>query len=265
MGTYHGSCGRITLFGIPVDALTVSQTIDIFHQMIESRQCHLVFNLNVDICMQLIRNQIPRDIYHGADLILVDGTPMMWAARLLGTPLPARVSGSDFVPAFCSAAASRGYRLFFLGARPGVAKRASELLTRRHPTLKVVGTYAPPLGFEHDVIENTRVIERVRGASPDVLFVALGAPKEQLWLRQYQIALGVPVSMGIGSSLDYLAGRLMRAPVWMQRAGLEWLYRLAQEPRRLWRRYLIDDPPFAYYLLREMIQRRPRTKAGGKG
>jgi exopolysaccharide biosynthesis WecB/TagA/CpsF family protein len=254
---------RIVLFGILVDAVTVAGAIDIFRKMIETRRPHLVFNVNVDICMQILRDPGLLAIYRETDLVLVDGTPMVWASRMLRSPLPARVSGSDFFPSFCAASAEAGYRLFLLGASPGVAERAKRALEKLHPRLQIVDVHAPPFGFEADDDENAIVIERVRNAAPDVLFVALGAPKEQKWLYQHRDILNVPVSMGIGSSLDYLAGRLRRAPHWMQYWGLEWMYRLWQEPRRLWRRYLIDDPPFLYHLAREIL--RQRVNGGRRG
>ena len=249
----------MSLFGIRIDAVTPAEAVDAFRQMIAARRPHVVFNVNVDICMQIVRDEELRRIYHAADLVLVDGTPMMWASRLLGAPLPARVSGSDFVPMVCAAAAKSRARIFLLGGRPGVAERAQAVLVARFPGLQIVGTDAPPFGFEHDRRESARVTDRIRAAAPDVLFVALGAPKEQRWLGRVKTELGVPVSMGIGSSLDYLAGRLRRAPYWMQRWGLEWTYRLVQEPDRLWRRYLLNDPPFASMLVREMIRSRRRN------
>jgi N-acetylglucosaminyldiphosphoundecaprenol N-acetyl-beta-D-mannosaminyltransferase len=188
-------------------------------------------------------------------LVLVDGTPMMWAARFLGTPLPGRVSGSDFVPAFCPIAAKAGHRIFLLGAAPGIAESAKSWLQRKATGLRIVGTYAPPFGFERDKRESDRVISVVTRTQPDVLFTAFGSPKQEKWLFRHYHDMNVPVSMGVGSTFDYLAGRLKRAPMWMQRAGLEWSYRLAQEPRRLWRRYLLDDPPFIFHILRQRLQR----------
>jgi len=244
------------MLGVRIDAVTGAQATDAFEQMIKTRHPHLVFNVNVDICMQARRDAELAFILRAADLVLVDGTPMMWASRVLGTPLPERVSGSDFLPRFCVVAARSGYRLFLLGAGPGVAERARRALEELCPDLRIVGTYSPPFGFERDESENARIVEHVRRSAPDVLFTAFGVPKDQKWLYRFRSALNVPVSMGVGSSLDYLAGRLKRAPRWMQALGLEWSYRLVQEPRRLWRRYLVNDPPFFYYLIREAIRRR---------
>jgi N-acetylglucosaminyldiphosphoundecaprenol N-acetyl-beta-D-mannosaminyltransferase len=251
----------VHLLGVRIDAVTVAQAIGAFQRMIETRRPSLVFNVNVDICMQIRRDPTLGAIFRSADLVLADGTPMMWAARLLKSPLPERVSGSDFVTTFCGVAANAGYRLFLLGAAPGVAWRAKIALEDMHPGLQIVDTYSPPYGFEHDEVENNRILERVTRAAPDVLFAAFGAPKEQQWLFRFRSDLGVPVSMGIGSSLDYLGGRLRRAPQWMQVWGLEWSYRLVQEPRRLSRRYLIDDSPFFYYVFREMLRQRNEPNA----
>jgi N-acetylglucosaminyldiphosphoundecaprenol N-acetyl-beta-D-mannosaminyltransferase len=234
----------------------MDEAIAVFRRLIANRRPALVFNLNVDILMKVKRDPELRAIFRAADLVLVDGNPMMWADRFLGSPLPGRVSGSDFVPAFCQAAATWGHRIFLLGAAPGVADAAKCWLERRIPGVRIVGTYSPPYGFEKDTRENARIVSLVRKAEPDVLFAAFGVPKDQKWLYQFRNELNVPICMGVGSTLDYLAGRLKRAPVWMQRAGLEWSYRLMQEPRRLWRRYLLEDPPFVLHVIRERLHNR---------
>jgi N-acetylglucosaminyldiphosphoundecaprenol N-acetyl-beta-D-mannosaminyltransferase len=242
---------RIRILGVGIDPVTMDEAVDTFHALILRGAPSLVCNLHVHLCMKTRRDPELRAIYEAADLVLVDGTPMMWAARFLGTPLPGRVSGSDFVPIFCRHAAANGFAIFLLGAAPGVAGRAKRWLEDQNPGLQVAGTYAPPPGFEVDDDENHRIVDMVRSAKPDVLFAAFGPVKQEKWLFRYYRQLDVPVSMGIGSTLDYLAGRLRRAPMWMQRAGLEWSYRLTQEPRRLWRRYLIEDPPFVYHILKQ--------------
>lgn len=247
---------RIAVLGVEIDPVTMSEAIAAFERMVETRHPHLVFSANVDICMQARRDHELASILRAADLVLVDGTPMMWAARFLGSPFPERVSGSDFLTRFCRTAVQSGYKLFFLGAAPGVARRARLALEGAHPGITIAGTYSPPYGFEYDDQENWRIVQEIRRASPDVLFVAFGAPKEQKWLYRYRNELSVPVSMGIGSAFDYVAGRLKRAPRWMQSMGLEWSYRLVQEPRRLWRRYLLNDPPFLFYLVRERVRLR---------
>ncbi len=251
---------RVTILGVGIDTLSMNEAIAAFQLLIAKRQPSLVCNLNVDICMKIQRDAELRAVFQAADLVLVDGTPMMWAARFLGSPLPGRVSGSDFVPAFCQVAAREGYRLFLLGAAPGIADWAQRWLESRNPGLNIVGTYAPPFGFERDERENARIIRMVGQAVPDVLFAAFGPAKQEKWLFRFRKDLQVPVCMGVGSSFDYLAGRLKRAPKWMQRWGLEWAFRLAQEPRRLWRRYLVEDPPFVYHVVRQGLRNKAQAR-----
>lgn len=256
---------RITVLGTQIDPMTMDEAIAAFEQFIVSRRPALAFSFNVDICMKIHRDPELQKIFGQADLVLVDGTPMTWATRFLGSALPGRVSGADFLPAFCRVAADRRYRLFLLGSLPGVAERAKQWLEFHNLGLQIIGTYAPPFGFERDDQENARIVSMVRAAAPDALFVAFGPPKDQKWLFRFREALQVPISMGVGSSFDYLAGRLKRAPRWMQRCGLEWTYRLAQEPRRLWRRYLVENPPFVYYVVRERLLAKPPSRPSTTG
>lgn len=245
---------RITILGIEIDAVTMEEAVEEFRRLVARKTPSLACSLHVDLCMKIQRDPELRAIYKGADLVLVDGTPMMWAARFLGTPLPERVSGSEFLLAFCLTAAREGHRIFLLGAAPEIARRAKDWLEGHYPGLAIAGTYSPPLGFERDPGENAHIVRIVRQAKPDVLFAALGPSKQEKWLARFHDELEVPVSMGIGSSFDYLAGRLKRAPVWLQQMGLEWSYRLMQEPRRLWRRYLLDDPPFVFHVIKQRLQ-----------
>jgi N-acetylglucosaminyldiphosphoundecaprenol N-acetyl-beta-D-mannosaminyltransferase len=187
-----------------------------------------------------------RRIYDHAWLSLADGTPLVWASRILGTPVPEKVSGSDLLPAICKAIAGTGLRVFFLGGRPGAADAAAQVLQERYPGLSIAGTYCPPMGFERDPAESARAVEAVRAARPDILFVGLGAPKQEIWMYENRERLGVPVSLGVGVSFEFVAGLVKRAPKWMRKAGLEWFYRLAAEPRRLWKRYAVTNPRFMW-------------------
>jgi N-acetylglucosaminyldiphosphoundecaprenol N-acetyl-beta-D-mannosaminyltransferase len=166
--------------------------------------------------------------------------PLVWASRLSGEPLPARVAGVDLVAECARLSAQEGYRLFLLGAGPGVAEHAAAVLRRRYPTLVLAGTYAPP---GTSPAQDAVTIERVRAAAPDILLVAFGAPRQDYWIRGHRDILGVPVCIGVGGSFDLLSGRISRAPSWMQGSGLEWLYRLGREPKRLWKRYFVHDLP----------------------
>jgi len=177
----------------------------------------------------------------------------VWAARLLGKPLPERVSGSDLFPGLCKAAAGTGLRIFLLGGREGAAEEAARILEQRYPGLLFAGTYAPPFGFEKDPAENERAIAAVRAAGPDILFVALGAPKQEIWMYENRERLGVPVLVGVGAAFDLVAGMVRRAPKWMRKAGLEWLHRALLEPRRLGRRYATTNPRFIALVLRQYL------------
>jgi N-acetylglucosaminyldiphosphoundecaprenol N-acetyl-beta-D-mannosaminyltransferase len=202
-----------------------------------------------------------REIYHAAQLSVADGMSLVWASRLLGAPLPERIGGVDLFEEVCRAAAGTDLRLFFLGGRPGAAEGAARVLRARYPGLLVAGTYCPPPGFERDSEESERVNRALRSADPDILFVGLGAPKQEQWIFANQQELGIPVAVGVGASLDFVSGLVPRAPRWMQRAGLEWLFRVIMEPRRLGRRYARVIPGFVWLVLRQYLRERPRTRS----
>lgn len=229
----------VALLGVPFDNLTLPQAGDRIEDMIASRQPHYVVTANLDFCIQALEDIELRRILFDAHLVLCDGTPLVWASRLFGNPLPERVAGADLVPMLIHRAAEKGYRVFFLGGSAQVAEQAVRRLQTQHPDLVIAGHYSPPfrplLDMNHDQIS-----ERIRAAQPDLLFVSFGCPKAEKWMTMHYRALGVPVCIGVGATIDFLAGRVRRAPAWMQRIGAEWLYRLAQEPRRLWSRYAKD-------------------------
>lgn len=243
---------RIRLLDMNIDNVTMEEAMDRVGSFVERRSGALVVTPNVDHVMLYQKSHEFRAVYDEADLVLADGVPLMWGARLTGQRLKEKVSGSDLFPLLCARAAEKGWRVFLLGGRPGAAAAAADVLQRRHPRLRVAGTYCPPMGFERDLEANARAIEAVRKAKPDILFVGVGSPKQEYWIRRWRKDLLVPVAIGVGAAFDFLSGQVRRAPVWMQRAGLEWLWRLAQEPKRLWKRYLIDDLPYFYLLLKRM-------------
>lgn len=244
---------RTELLGVQIDDLTMDEALERIGALIERRTPPAyVVTPNVDHVVKLQDDVEFRAVYAGADLVLCDGVPLLWASRLLRRPLKAKVSGSDLFVAFPALAARRGWRPFFLGGRPGAAERAAAILAAREPGFSVAGTYAPPFGFERDPVEDQRAVDLVRAARPDVLFVGLGAPKQEKWIHRHLHALGVPVSIGVGVSFEFVSGDVRRAPRWMQRAGLEWSWRLAMEPRKLWRRYLVEDARFLRLVAREL-------------
>ncbi|AKU95425.1 N-acetylmannosaminyltransferase [Labilithrix luteola] len=184
-----------------------------------------------------------RNAYERADFVVADGAPIVWLSKLGGQALKERVAGSDLFWTLGRASAETGVTLFFLGGAPGSADAAKGVLEKRYPGTKIVGTYCPPFETFGTQEEQDRIAERVKAASPDILLVAFGAPKQEKWIAKNRERLGVPVAIGVGGSFEMASGMLKRAPKWMQRAGLEWAYRFAQQPRRLFSRYIVRDVP----------------------
>lgn len=234
---------KVTILGVALDNLTQREALRRLANFIESGQPHHVVTVNPEFVM-IARNDAEfRHVLKTADLVLADGIGLIWASRLLGQPLKERVTGVDTTDRLAALAAEKGYRMFLLGAREGVSAAAGDVLQQRYPGLMVAGAYAgtPSLEDESDIVE------RVRTAAPHILLVAYGAPEQDLWIRRNLASLGVPLAMGVGGAFDFISGRVPRAPRWMQRAGLEWLYRLIREPKR-WRR-MLRLPRFALLVL----------------
>lgn len=239
---------QIDLLNVRVDRVDFAAAMEHVRQAIQLRRPRQIVTVNVDFVKLAKADSAYRRLINTADLSVADGMPLLWAARLIGAPLPERITGTDLVLGCAQMAAEEGHRLFLLGAGPGVAEQAAEELQRRFPGLTVCGTYAPPFGpWAED--EDRRIVDGVQAARPDVLFVAFGAPRQDVWIREHMAELNVPVSIGIGGTLNFLAGKIRRAPQWMQDLGLEWLYRVVQEPGRLWKRYLLEDLPIFFQLL----------------
>lgn len=232
---------RISFLNTQIDNLTMDQMVERIDRMVQNGTGQYVVTPNVDHIVRLEKDMLFREIYEQADLVAVDGTPLIWISKLLKTPIVEKVSGSDLFPKVCEMAARRGYRVYLLGAAEGVAAKASVNLQRKYPGLQIVGTFSPPFGFEKDAEEVQSICRMVREAHPDILALGLGAPKQEKFFYQNRGQLQVPVALHVGAALDFEAGTIRRAPVWMSRIGLEWLYRLIKEPKRLAKRYLIDD------------------------
>jgi N-acetylglucosaminyldiphosphoundecaprenol N-acetyl-beta-D-mannosaminyltransferase len=237
---------RVSLFGCQIDAVRMPQAVDRVYQWIKqpSGKCRYVVTPNVDHVVQLQTDERLRRAYDDASLVVADGMPVVWASRLLRRPLPERVTGADLV------------RVYLLGAGPGVAERAAERIVGRWPAVDICGTYSPPFGFEKNHAENDVILSRIAAARPDVLVVGLGAPKQELWVHAHQARIQAVVALCVGATIDFLACEKQRAPTWMRSAGLEWLHRVATEPRRLFMRYLKDAWLFPRLIWREMIGRR---------
>jgi len=249
----------IAILGVPFDNVTSAEAVAAIEQMVASRRPHYLVTANVDFLVQAQSDAELRRILTEAHLVLCDGTPLVWASRLLGNRLPERVAGSDLAPVLLKVAAEKQYRVFFLGATPDSVEEAASRLKCEHPSLILAGYYSPPfsalLAMDHEEIKR-----RVREARPDLLFVAFGCPKAEKWIAMHYRELGVPVVAGVGATIDFLAGRVKRAPRWMRQAGMEWMFRLACEPRRLFRRYMKDLWVFSWRIAAQwsLLQWLPR-------
>ncbi len=229
----------IAVMGLPINSLTVDEALETLEQLILSGGTHQICPVNVDTWLNALADPHLHRIMAGSSLVLPDGMPLVWAARLLGCPLAERVTGVDLVPRLAELSSRKGYGIFLLGAKPGVAERAGKLLERMYPGVRIVGAYAPA---EENLIrmDHNEILNRILAVNPDILLVAFGNPKQEKWIWMHRKRLGVPLSMGVGGSFDILAGDMRRAPRWIQRCGLEWAMRFAQEPVRLGPRYLRD-------------------------
>ncbi|MCP4166981.1 MAG: WecB/TagA/CpsF family glycosyltransferase [Chloroflexi bacterium] len=235
----------VMILGVPVHPLTYDQFLDVAGDFVREAQPRQICTANPEFVMTARRTPQFLEVLQKADLVLPDGVGLLWAAERLGRPLPQRVTGSDGIYHLCERAAREGWRLFLLGAGPGIADATATILSGRYPRLQIAGTYAgSPAEDELDMI--TKLIHRAR---PDILLVAYGAPKQDLWINRHKVALGVPVSIGVGGAFDHVSGVRRRAPTWLIRLNLEWLWRLLTQPWR-WRRQL-DLPRFVWTVLRE--------------
>ena len=232
---------RIKFMNTEVDNLTMQEALEEIDRLIRENKSAYVVTPNVDHIVQLETNKELQDVYANASLILTDGKPLLWIAKWHGTPIKEKISGSDLFPLLCKMAAKKGYKMFFFGAAEGVAAKAAENLTKRYPGLNVIGTYSPPYGFEKNQGEVDKIKSIIKNAKPDILIVGLGCPKQEKFMYYHCKKLGVPISFGLGASFDFEAGNIRRAPQWMADHGLEWLFRITQDPKRMVKRYLVDD------------------------
>jgi N-acetylglucosaminyldiphosphoundecaprenol N-acetyl-beta-D-mannosaminyltransferase len=250
----------IQLFNIKIDVLDMDGSVARIFTWLdaEARDCHYVVTPNVDHVVKLSENASFKAAYDQASLVVADGKPVVLASKLLGKPLPGTVPGSDLVPALFSHAQTRHnneLRVYLLGAGPGVAERASEKIHAQWPNVRVVGLYSPPMGFEKSPEECQKICAQINQTQADLLVIGLGAPKQELWVAKYQSELQVKAALCVGATIDFLAGEKPRAPMWMRRCGVEWLHRMASEPKRLVSRYLNDAVVFPRLFLKEWLKK----------
>jgi N-acetylglucosaminyldiphosphoundecaprenol N-acetyl-beta-D-mannosaminyltransferase len=250
---------RLHLLGSPVDAVDMDEAVERCEQAIAERRYLQQVSVNASKFVAMSEDAALREMVAESDLVTADGQSVVWAARLLGAPLPERVAGIDLMGRLLAAADRSGYRVFVLGARREVLEAALERLRARYPNLTIAGARD---GYYRDS-EVDEVCEEIRDARPDILFIAMSSPRKEHFLREHGKGLGVPFAMGVGGSIDVIAGLTRRAPRLLQRLGLEWAYRLAQEPRRLASRYLRTNSRFAWMVLRARLTRRGSAADAG--
>lgn len=246
----------VRLSGARLHAITEEQCVCHILDELDASRGGWVVTMNLDLLRKFVQQPDCRDLYSKATLFVADGMPLVWASRLQGTPLPQRVAGSNLILSLSAQAANRCKSIFLLGGNPGTAEAAAFELQGRYPELKIAGTFCPQIGFEKNEGEWERLVGAVVCAKPDIVYVALGSPKQELLIEQLRDKLAQAWWLGVGISFSFLSGDVQRAPVWVQQAGLEWLHRLVQEPGRLGKRYLVQGIPFAVELLASAAVRR---------
>ena len=247
---------RFRVLGVEVDAMQISEVADQIEAWIKRRDaCHFIAVTGMHGVMEAQHNAEFKAVLNAADLVVPDGMPLIWLGRLRGLRLQRRVYGPELMVNVCRHAASKGVRHFFFGGAPGIPGKVADTLRTRFPGLNVVGTYSPPFGPLR-AEEETEIMEMINAAAPDILWVGLSTPKQEWWMYRNRGQLRVAVLVGVGAAFDINSGMKQQAPVWMQEHGLEWFFRLLQEPRRLWRRYILYGSEFILYIALELLRLR---------
>ena len=224
-----------------VNNLDMNEAIRAIEGFVQRKKKGYLVEINADVVMKIEHDVKLKMVVDKADMVLVDGQPLVWVAKWCGRPVKARISGSDLVPALCKVALEKGYSVFIIGGKEGIAEKAKQNLESDLPGINVVGVYAPPMGFEQNSEELERINNMISHAHPDLLIACFGCPKQEKWIYDNYEKYDATFSVCAGATVDFLAGNVKRAPRWMSNAGIEWLYRFAKEPKRLFKRYFIDD------------------------
>ena len=224
-----------------VNNVTLEETVECIEKLIAEKKKAYIVPINVDVVMKIEKDKYLKEIADNADMVLVDGQPLVWVAKWHKKPVKAKISGSDLVPYLCKVSAKKNYSIFIIGGKDGIAEKAADKLRVDIPGINIVGTYAPPFGFEKDEEELAKINKMISDVHPDVLITCFGCPKQEKFIYENYQKYDALVSICAGATVDFLAGNVKRAPKWMSDHGLEWLYRFFQEPKRLFKRYFVDD------------------------
>lgn len=231
---------QVALIDVLIDNITIEDIFLIVDDLIEKRHPSHVVGVNMDQLVTISKNSYSKKIFRDASLVFTDGKPITWLAALMGNPIRQRITGPDLMESLCERASNKGYRVFLLGSMPGVAAQAAANLKDRYADLIISGTYSPPFGFENNPFELDKINEMLLRSNSDMLFVGMGSPKQDIFIFENKEKYNIPVSFSMGAAIDFLRGHVKRAPRWMIDAGLEWFYRMMQDPKRLVKRYLLD-------------------------
>jgi N-acetylglucosaminyldiphosphoundecaprenol N-acetyl-beta-D-mannosaminyltransferase len=254
---------RANILGVGISAADVELAVDTIDQWVSQKQAHYVCVTGVHGVMESWRDERLRQIHNSAGLVTPDGMPLVWLSWLMGFSHVEQVCGRDLMLEVCRRSAERGYRQFFYGGAAGVPEKLATRLCSRLSGLRIAGTYSPPFR-PLSAYEDRAIVERINAAAPDIVWVGISTPKQERWMSEHRGVLNAPVLIGVGAAFDFHAGMKRQAPRWMQKSGLEWLFRLALEPRRLWRRYLVNNPAFLWLVLLQLLGNEPRSVSSYK-
>lgn len=245
---------KVNILGVKVSNIANNELLDTLTQCIHEKQKVQVCITPVNSVLAAIKDPQVLNVYNNSAFVLCDGMPIKWASSFLNTPIQERITGLDLLPNLVELSAKNNFSVFLLGASPGVGEKLKQTILQQFPNCKVAGIYVPPFMKVFSGIENDKMIQAVNDASPDILLVSLTAPKQDIWIAQNMHLVNAPVQVGIGGAFEVMAGLAKRAPKWMQSAGLEWLFRFIQEPKRLFRRYFIEAPLFIPLVIKQKLK-----------
>ncbi|MCC8192280.1 MAG: WecB/TagA/CpsF family glycosyltransferase [Ruminococcus sp.] len=251
----------IDFIGIRLNNMTFDEIIEHVDYCVDRRTPCQIVGLNVDQAVRVLEDNKSSEIFKNAEIVFTDGKPILWIAKKLNRPIVEKVSGPDLMLKLCKRAEQMHYKIFLLGAGPRVADQAVTNLKKLYPGLECVGTYSPPFGFEKDQKEMKKIITMLRESGADELFAGMGSPKQDIFIYENMNEYNIPVSYSMGAAIDFIAGNVKRAPKWMCDHGLEWLYRFLQDPKRLFKRYFIDDIRIFKYYRKYMRKEKTRKSS----
>ena len=247
---------RVNILGTPVSSLTMDELFSDWEAVIKEGKKAQVCITPVNSILAARATARVQEIYKHADYVLCDGVPVKWASEFLGDPIKERITGLDVLPRIFLFAASKNFSIFLLGASPGVAETLKKVMEAKHPGVKIVGTFVPPFRAVFSDEENEEMIKAINAVKPDILLVSLTAPKQDIWIAENLEKLDTRLAIGIGGAFEVAAGMIQRAPLWMQKSGLEWFFRFLQEPKRMFRRYFVEAPVFIPLILKQRFSTR---------